>query len=248
LKLVIAKINGLMADRGFPLKDLESALITVNNDAAEERMLVSKSGAELAESPIDKIRKISRSDIIMELTWTINQRGPFKSISFIIRGIDAYTNKQVAYAVGTGPENSAGSIPLLLETAVLAHLDNFNSTLQAHFADLFTNGREINLKLRKWDSFEGDFEKEYDGIELGVLIENWVSSNSIKGRYNISSATESIMNFEQLRIPLFDDTGKALDARSWARGLQKNLKEKLFIDSKIYTKGLGEVIIIVGEK
>jgi len=54
--------------------------------------------------------------------------------------------------------------------------------------------------------------------------------------------------FEQIRIPLFDVTGKATDTRGWAKGLQKILKEKYQITAKLTMKGLGQAAIVVGEK
>ncbi len=248
LKLVIGKINGMMSDRGFPLKDLEASLASLKNNAAEEMLTASKSGSEVSESAVDKLKKVAKADIIMELSWQLNKRGPYKSVSFILRGLDSYTNKQVADGIGTGPDNPASSVPLLLETAVLAHIDNFNAKLQAHFDDLFANGREVGLKIRKWDSFDGDLEKEFDGEELGSLIEKWVGDNTVKGRFSTQDATETMMNFEQVRIPLFDDKGRATDTRNWAKGLQKTLKDKYKIDAKLTMKGLGEATIIIGEK
>jgi hypothetical protein len=248
MKLAIAKINGLMADRGFPLKDLEASLLLMNSNNAEELLSTSKSGSDLTESPIDKLKKVSKADIVMEVSWKINQRGPFKSISFIIRALDAYSSKQIADGIGTGPENAAASVPILLETAILAHIDNFNSKLQSHFDDLFTNGREVIFKIRKWDSFDGDLEKEYNGKELNVIIEKWLSENTINGRFSTLDATENLMNFEQVRIPLFDLNGRATDTRNWSRGLQKLLKETYKIDSKLTMRGLGESTIIIGEK
>lgn len=248
LKLVIAKINGLMSDRGFPLKDLEASLILLNSNKSDELLMTSKTGSELSESPIDILKKVSKADIIIEISWKINQRGPFKSISFILRALDSYSTKQIADGVGTGPENGAASIPILLETAVLSHIDNFNSKLQSHFEDLFSNGREVNLRIRKWDSFDGDLDKEYDGEELNIIIENWLSENTVNGRFSTEDATENMMNFEQVRIPMYDIKGRATDTRNWARGLQKLLKEKYKIDSKITMKGLGESMIVIGEK
>ncbi len=248
LKLVIAKISGIMKDRGFPTKDLEQSLASLKSTAAEEMMTTSKTGAELSESPLDKLKKVAKADIIMELTWTVNERGPFKSVSFNLRGLDAYTNKQIAVGVGTGPENGAAIVPVLLETAVLANIDNFNTQLQSHFDDLFENGREVILKIRKFESFDGDLEKEFEGEELNTIIQDWVSENTVKGRFETSIATENMMDFEQVRIPLYDDKGKATDARNWARGLQKLLKEKYKIEAKLSMRGLGEASIIVGEK
>ena len=56
------------------------------------------------------------------------------------------------------------------------------------------------------------------------------------------------MNFEQVKIPLYDEKGRANDTRSWARGLQKYLKEKYKIESKLTTRGLGSAGIVIGEK
>lgn len=248
LLLVISKINELMAERGFPLKNLESCLKSLESQSAEDAMLTSKSGAAVSESPIDKIKKTAKADIWMQMTWSVNQTGPKRSITFNLQGLDAYTDKQIAGASGTGQPSFAAELPVLLQESVLGHLDNFNSQLQKHFDDLFANGREVILRVVKFDSFDGDLEKEYDGKELGAIIEEWISKNTVQGRFNTSEATENMMLFEQVRIPLFDANNKAIDTRGWAKGLQKHLKDALQIDAKLMMKGLGQAQIVVGEK
>ena len=248
LLLVISKINELMAERGFPLKNLESAIKTLEGESAEDAMLTSKSGNGVSESPIDKLKKTAKADIWMQLTWSINATGPKKSITFNLQGLDAYTDKQVSGASGTGQPSFTAELPVLLEEAVLSHIDNFNSQLQKHFDDLFANGREIIVRIKKFDSFDGDLESEYEGEELGTIIENWISANTVQGRFNTTDATENMMLFEQVRIPLFDDKNKAVDARGWLKGLQKTLKDKYTIDSKLMMKGLGQAQLVIGEK
>lgn len=248
LLLVISKINELMAERGFPLKNLESCLKSLESQSAEDAMLTSKSGAAASESPIDKIKKTAKADIWMQMTWSVNQTGPKRSITFNLQGLDAYTDKQIAGASGTGQPSFAAELPVLLQESVLGHLDNFNSQLQKHFDDLSANGREVILRVVKFDSFDGDLEKEYDGKELGAIIEEWISKNTVQGRFNTSEATENMMLFEQVRIPLFDANNKAIDTRGWAKGLQKHLKDALQIDAKLMMKGLGQAQIVVGEK
>jgi hypothetical protein len=248
LLLVISKINDLMAARGFPLKNLESSIKTLESESAESAMMSSKSGSSVSESPIDKLKKTAKADIWMQLTWTVNQTGPKKSITFNLQGLDAYTDKQIAGASGTGVPSFTAELPVLLEEAVLSHIDNFNSLLQAGFDDWFKNGREIVLRIKKWDSFDGDLEKEYGGAELGSQIEKWVSENTVQGRFNTSDATENMMLFEQVRIPMIDSNGKALDARGWGKGLQKHLKDTYQVESKLMMKGLGQVTIVIGEK
>jgi len=76
-----------------------------------------------------------------------------------------------------------------------------------------------------------------------------MAQNTVSGRYNMSDATESFIRFEQVRIPLYDEKNRALDARKFAKDLRKFLKsDPYFIESKLMTRGLGEAIIVLGEK
>lgn len=249
LLLVIGKINTMMAERGFPLKDMGAAMKSLESESAENSMLTSKTGAGVVESPIDKLKKVAKADIIMQLTWTLNTTGPKKSVTFNLQGLDAYTDKQVAGAQGTGAPSFSAELPVLLEEAVLAHLDNFNSQLQKHFDDLFANGREITVRIKKFDSWADDLETEFGGKELSAVIEDWMAANTVKGRFSTTDSTENMMLFEQVRIPLADANGKAIDARGFIKGLQDFLKKPPYaITNKLMTKGLGQATIVLGEK
>lgn len=248
LTLVINKINELMAERGFPLKNLESTLKSITKKNAQNKALSSKSGASVAESPIDELKKEAQADIWIQLNWKKNVTGPKKSITFQLQGLDAYSDKQVAGASGTGQPSFSSETPALLEEAVLAHLDNFNAQLQNHFNDMAENGREIILELNVWDSWGKDFETEIGGKELREIIENWVQENTVAGRFSISEDSETRMSFEQVRIPLYDKDNKALDTAKWGEGLRKYLKSTYQIESKRFLKGLGGFKIILGAK
>jgi hypothetical protein len=203
---------------------------------------------QVAETAIDKLRKVAKADIWIEIYWKVNAQGPRKSISFTLKGIDSYTDKPVGNAGSTGPQSVQSDVAILLEEAVLAYLDNFNAQLQSHFDDMFTNGREVVVRIKKFDSFDGDLESEYEGEELGSIIEKWISDNTQNHRFNTTDATENMMLFEQVRIPLYDANGKAIDARGWTKGLQSELKTKYGITSKLMTKGLGQAVLVIGDK
>jgi hypothetical protein len=110
------------------------------------------------------------------------------------------------------------------------------------------NGREINVKIKKWQNWQDNLETEFNGKELNDIIDEWFKSNTVKGQFNISDQTENFMNIEQVRIPLMDAQNKAVDARSFIRELQKYLKNDLKIESKLLIKGLGDAQLILGEK
>lgn len=251
LLLAISKINELMAERGFPLKNLESSLKTLENQSAEDALLSSRDGASVSESPIDKLKKVAKADIWMQLTYTEKPVGPKKALTFNLQGIDAYTDKQIAGASGTSSPSLVSDIAVLIEESVLMHLDSFNAQLQAYFDDLFANGREIIVRIKVWDDFENGLETEFDGEELSTIIENWMQDNTVNGRFNTTDATENMMLFEQVRIPMeIEEKGKMrpVDARRWVRGLGKYLRDKYSIESKLMMQGLGQAQLIIGGK
>lgn len=251
LLLAISKINEMMAERGFPLKNLESCLKTLNDQSAEDEMLMSRDGSSVAESPVDKLKKVAKADIWIQLTYTVNQVGPKRSLTFNLQGLDAYTDKQIAGASGTGAQSFTSEIAILIEEAVLSHIDSFNAQLQSYFDDLFANGREIIVRIKTWDDFEYGLETEYDGEELGFLIEDWMAENTVNGRFNTTDATENMMLFEQVRIPMEAEINgrvRQIDARRWVNGLRKYLEDEYGIESKLMMQGLGQAQLVIGGK
>jgi hypothetical protein len=255
LLLVVSKINGLMADRGFPLKNMESVIKGIQKQSAINSMRSSKTGgSDIAMSPVDELLNEAKADIILQLTWTVVKEGPNRKITFNLQGIDSYSYKQIATAAGTGAPSFASDLPLLLEEAVLSHMGPFTTRLQDHFDDLFENGREVTLTIMRWDDWDGDLESYYgpDQEELGLLIEDWMADNCVNGRFSTTTATENMLVFEQARIPLYYDrrgVQRALDTRRFASFLSRYLRDSPFnIENKISDGGLGKATIILGGK
>lgn len=252
LNLAIAKINELMSERGFPLRDLQAVLKSIEKSQAEDLVMTSStSGASIAESPMDKLRNTAKADIIMELGYKINKTGlGKKSIEFILRGIDAYTDKQIAGASGNGAPSASAEVPVLIEEAILEKIDGFNNQLQDHFNDLFENGREVSVEIRVWDSSDTNLESEFNGEELSDIIEAWMSENTVSHRFSTDEVSETKMDFSQVRIPLYRPNGTtAMDTRSFVRQLEKHLKGAPYnLTCKTVQKGLGKARLIIGEK
>lgn len=244
---VITKIGELMAERQFPLKDLSQTIKSLRQDRTEDELLTSStSGAMMAESATDKLYKRAKADIILEMAWQVNHIGPKRSVTYTLRGLDAYTNKQVAAAQGTGSPSLATELPVLLEEAVLENMDNFLGQLQNHFTDLIDHGREVSIGVRIFDDGSGlSFEDEYEGELLTDIIEEWMSEHTVGHRFNLVDATETMLNFEQVRIPIYNKNGRAQDTRNFVGELRKYLKSEYNISSKIVTKGLGRAELIL---
>lgn len=247
---VISKIGGLMIERGFTIKDVEQELKAIEARTGEDNATLSvTSGSILSESPLDKLKRKSKADILIQIWWKVNRTEQGKSVSFILEAFDSYTSKRIASASGNSKPSNTDIIPVLLENAIRANIKPFNSQLQSHFDDISKNGREIILTIRRWNNWEKNLETEIDGEELSNYINKWMKKNTVNKMFNMSDATENQIRFEQVRIPLFDNDNEPTDAREFAKGLQKYLKAEPFnFQVKLMTRGLGEAILVLGEK
>ena len=249
LPQVISKVGGVLTNMGYSLKDAEMEIKSLGVKQAEDDVILSKtSGASISETPLDILKRKMKSDIIIQLWWNITKDPAGKIVSFTLEAFDSYTNKRIATATGNSSPTSA-AIPVALEEAVKANVKEFDKQLDDWYADQKKNGREIVLTVRCWDNWENDLETEFDGEELTDIIQAWMRDNTVKGSYNLSDGTETFAQFEQVKIPLKDKSGKAMDARAFATSLRKFLQKPPYnITSKVIIRGLGEAILILGEK
>jgi hypothetical protein len=247
---VISKIGSLMIDRGFPLKDAEQELKAIEARSAEDNMTTSTtSGSSISESPLDKLKNKAKADIVIQIWWKVNKTEQGKSVSFVLEAFDAYTSKRIASSSGTGSPNNTDIVPVLLQNSIIANIDPFTAQLQSHFDDMFNNGREILLTVKRWSSWDKNMETEIDGKEITDYVNEWLQKNTVKGKFSMADATENIIRCDQVRVPLYDANNNAIDARQFAKGLQKYLKATPFnFEVKLMTRGLGEAILVLGEK
>lgn len=245
---VVSKIGQVLTNMGYSLKDAEQEIKSINTKTAEDNVTMSKSsGASLVESPLDMLKRRIKCDILIQISWDLSRSAGGNATTFTLEAFDSYTNKRIA--TSTGNIQGQGSIPDLLSTAVQKNVKPFDKQMDSWFADQKKNGREINLTIRCWDSWDNDLETEYNGEELTDCIQSWLQKNCVNGAFNLSDGTESFAQFEQVRIPLEDEKGKAMDARAFATLLRKYLAKPPYnITAKVMQRGLGEAILVLGEK
>lgn len=255
LKTAIHTINTLMAGRGFPIKDLEAALKTLKTESAEDAMMTSKMGDAIAETPIDILRRTAKADIWIEIEWftTAEKGGSQMRLTYSMNALDAYTDVVVAGVpptTGQATYTSSFQLPIQMEAAIQGQFDSFCKSLQNYFGTLSTQGRAIKVRVLTWDSFEDGLMAEYGDAELHEIIEDWIAANTVNGKFGAPDISPSgnRMTIEQVRIPLTNAKGRDLDARSWARGLQKMLRNDYGIESNLSAKGLGQIQLIIGDK
>ena len=146
IKPVIAKVGQLLTDMGYSLKDCEQELKAISMRQAEDNVTTSKSsGASIAESPLDQLKRRTKSDIIINVDWVIRKETTGRIITFTLEAFDSYTSKRIATATGTC-EPSNLSTSELLECAIGTHIKAFDKQMDNYFRDLNT-GQEYDIPI-----------------------------------------------------------------------------------------------------
>lgn len=245
---VVSQIGQMLTDLGYSVKDIEQEIKRLATVQAEDNVTTNSTGEGFAESPLDVLKRRTKADIVIQVGWQLNREAKGRSVSFTLEAFDSYTSKRIATATGIS-KASNDIVPRLLASAVQKQLKPFDAQMTRHFADLQANGREIVLTVRRWEGWENDLETEFGGEELTDVIQEWLTEHAVHGEFNLTDATENFAQFEQLRIPFSNEKGVAMDARAFTTELRKYLgKDPFFITGKVMTRGLGEAILVLGEK
>lgn len=248
LSQVISRIGELMTKLGYDLKDFSMENKALQDRLLEEQVMMSKSGAAIVETPLDMLRRSVKYDIEMCVDWDVVNEADKKATRFTLEAFDSYTNKRIATSTGIGNPSDRG-IAYQIEEAISDKIIGFNEQLTSFLNAQKIKGREIRLSVRMWDSSPIDLEEEFGGKELIQHIQLWLKDNTVNSAFNLTNASESRAQFEQVMIPCFDNMGIAIDARGFAAKLRKHLRKEPFnLQSKIVMRGLGEATLIIGEK
>ncbi len=249
LNNVISRINIIMADRGFPLENLETALKALKTENVERKLYTAKDGSSLQSTPLDKLYRAAAADIVLQLSWTINKTGPKYSVTFNLQALDSYTTKQVAGAQGIGEPSFSADVPKLIEEAVLSHMNNFCDRLMRHFTDTRDNGREISIDVMLGKSASCDFSTEFDDYELAEVITRQVARNAVNHSFSKGPSTETLLQYRSVRMPVVDADGIPMDAYAFARQIGRALKKAPYnLTTKVIAKGLGKAVVVIGEE
>ena len=247
---VISTIEGLMKEREYPLTNLASTLKDIADRNALANAETSEDGESVQEGPKDRLLSTARPDIVLYVFWKINQIGPKKSVTFRLSGIDAGTNKPQASADGTGNELIGAALPVMLKTAVLSNMDNFNSQLMTYFEEMQVKGREISLEIQVYGGSAKKLNSEIndDGDELADDIKRWMKLQTVNGAFTQQTKTATKMQFVSVRIPLRGEDGAAYTSDDFGTELRKYLRKTYKLPSHNYTIGTGKTVVVIGGK
>lgn len=250
LSQVITKIETLMGDRGYPLTKLSQTLKSIQDSNALRNAETSEEGNSVQQGGKDLLLNTARPDLILYVSWSVNSTGPKKSVTFTLQAVDAGTNKPAGGASGTGNELIGAVLPVMLETAVLSHIDNFNAQLTTYFDEMFAKGREITVEIQVFENSPKKLNSEIndDGDELSDDLKKWMKANTVNGAFTLGPKTATLMKMESVRIPLRSEDGSAFSADDFGTKLRKYMRKTYQLPCSSYPVGTGKVVLVIGGK
>lgn len=256
LRLVIASLNDIFNKKGFEVQSLEYLLKSMNQEKDETSFIASDYNldGEIAESPTDMIRRTAHVDYIVDLDFSVMEKGMQRYVTFDMRVVDQSSNaKELSHAHGDGKPSMSATVNTLLEEAVLNHMDGFCKKLLDHYVDMSENGRQITVKVKRTDASEYDFNTstfmfEDEETSLGDIIYYWLQDNTVDNNPT-RTLLPNILTFNQVMMPI-TKTGRRgavqrMDTNEFGTMLQKYLSDKFYIPSTVYMRGPSEVWIIL---
>ena len=252
---VINTFENLMAGYGFRLTNLQQTLDEVKEEATFDNVLTAKDDGMIVEDDLDKLSRVAGADIMVKVSPKISNYGPDLRLELRVSSIDC-ASKKALRAFGPVTKTTAGSISMLIKSAVTDNIETFALGLTNYYEDMQAKGREGTIIIKIADTCPHNLEsivnyKGEDG-ELADLIELWLSENAVNGAYTGSKTSRVGMKLDQVRFPLF---GKAAFGRSKALSMEDFVKTGLVqllgeygISVSTHAVGIGKVYLTLGGK
>lgn len=252
---VINTFENLMAGYGFRLTNLQQTLDELKEEATFDNVLTAKDDGMIVEDDLDKLSRVAGADIMVKVSPKISNYGPDLRLELRVSSIDC-ASKKALRAFGPVTKTTAGSISMLIKSAVTDNIETFALGLTNYYEDMQAKGREGTIIIKIADTCPHNLEsivnyKGEDG-ELADLIELWLSENAVNGAYTGSKTSRVGMKLDQVRFPLF---GKAAFGRSKALSMEDFVKTGLVqllgeygISVSTHAVGIGKVYLTLGGK
>jgi len=196
-RLALTAVKEGFDDRGFTTIDARAIIASLSNDD----VIQSTSQSDLKSRVIEQ----SRADIYVEVDMQVqggvqNQVVSLTTTSHLAANAMSLSNKSVT----VGPFNGV-PLPMIVTRAAKEKLEPFLTTMQEKFTGFVDNGVPIRMSISVAQGAKNlSREVGPNKDELGDAIEEWVSKNAYKNNYHIAGRTPLMINFDEVRIPLFD--------------------------------------------
>ena len=205
-RIVLTKIKEAFDERGVTtidfiakLKAMESGnVFNLDNKQDAKSLIIDMSGADIY---------VEAEIICLQGSVSGKEEGRVK---VVVTAYEAATGASLANKVGESGTFYTSDIGKLGMKAISSCADDFLRVIQTKFSDIAENGRSLMLQIGFEENSQYTMESEVgnQGFQLQDEIELWVEDHSCNGNYHLQGVSPMKMVFDDIKLPLTDETGK----------------------------------------
>jgi len=199
-RIAITKIKEGFDSRGFTTVDFVAKL----KAAKDNNVFTSDNQTDIKTQIIE----MSGADVYVQAEVIVDKSQSGNSVKLILTGYEISTGNSLANKVGESGRFYTEDFNKLASKAVESCIDDFLNVMQAKFTEIVNNGKSIIIDISFSPSSDYRMSSEVgsDGLPLSDQIELWMENNAFKNNYHIQGTTDVRMIFDDVRIPLKDQS------------------------------------------
>jgi len=231
LRIALTKVKEAFDARGFTTVDFVAKL----KAAKDNNVFTSENQTDIKS----QIIQMSGADIYIQAEIDAQQSSTGNSVNVILTAYEASTGNSLANKVGASGKFYTDDYGKLASKAVESCIADFVNVMQTKFNDIVANGKSVIIDISFADGSANKMSSEIGtaGLPLSDQLEEWMSKNAYKNNYHIQGTTDTKMIFDDVRIPLKDQsTGQNYNSNRFALEFFKFLKS-ISLDPKKDIKG-----------
>jgi len=199
-RIAITKIKEGFDSRGFTTVDFVARLKV----AKDNNIFTSDNQTDIKTQIIE----MSGADVYVQAEVIVEKAQSGNSVKLILTAYEVSTGNSLSNKVGESGRFYTDDFNKLASKAVESCIDDFMNVIQAKFTDIVNNGKSImiDISFDPESKYRMSTEVGTDGLPLSDQIELWMDENAFKNNYHIQGTTDVRMIFDDVRIPLKDQS------------------------------------------
>jgi hypothetical protein len=223
---IIARINNAFQERGFRPKDLQETI----NQVKKTKVISSLRNANFSVE--EAIYAEARTDIIVKAFINIHSEdgGVTNSVQISIKAIEASSRMSLYdLPVASSPPFKTTDYGYLVDRVLTEEnrVEKFIDGLNEAFGQIVALGKAITIEIIVTEESQFKLDDEIgDNLDfISELITEWVKTNANKNQYRIKQDSESILSFDEVRIPLKTESGSNYTINDFSRSISRAIEK-----------------------
>ncbi len=219
---IIARINNAFQERGFRPKDLQETINQVKRTKAINSLKNANFSVEEA------IYAEARTDIIVKAFINIHSEDGrvTNSVQISLKALETSSRMSLYdLPVASSPPFKTTDYGYLVDRVLTEEnrIEKFVDGLNEAFGQIINLGKAITIEIvvTEDSKFKLDDEIGDNADFVSELITEWVKQNAYKNQYRIKQDSESVLSFDEVRIPLKTESGNNYTINDFSKSISR---------------------------